>query len=73
VKIYLTREVVYMVVTFKLMHKRKHVKKKKDLNVKYHITSKTKPNQNETKQNNNTKKLTSILPPIMYYRVQLPK
>lgn len=42
-KNYLRREVVYMVITFKLLPKEKSVKKKKILNVKYHITSKNLP------------------------------
>lgn len=41
-KNYLTREVVYMVITFNLLTKEKK-KCKKNLNVKYHITSKNLP------------------------------
>lgn len=46
-KNYLTREVVYMVITFKERNaakRKKNVKKKKRiLNVKYHVTSKDLP------------------------------
>lgn len=54
-----------MVVTFKLMHKVWKCKKK-GLNVKYHITlkSKTKQNQNETKKN-------PYLSPTTYHVLQL--
>lgn len=41
-KNYLTREVVYMVITFNLLPKEKK-NVKKNLNVKYHITSKNLP------------------------------